>query len=57
MVCLSYDDFARLLANFTEFWRPLVEFLVAPGCRWGEATSLKPSDIDRTNNTVRVGVV
>jgi integrase len=57
MVCLSYDDFARLLANFTEFWRPLVEFLVAPGCRWGEATSLKPSDVDRTNNTVRVGVV
>ena len=43
MVCLSQEDFARLLDNVTEFWRPLVEFLVASGCRWGEATALKPA--------------
>lgn len=54
MVCLSQEDFARLLGNINEFWRPLVEFLVASGCRWGEATALQPSDVDRANNTVRI---
>ncbi|OBG60436.1 site-specific integrase [Mycobacterium sp. E735] len=54
MVCLSQEDFARLLDSISEFWRPLVEFLVASGCRWGEATALKPSDIDRANSTVRI---
>lgn len=54
MVCLSHEEFSRLLGNFTEFWRPLVEFLVSSGCRWGEATALKPSDIDRVNGTVRI---
>lgn len=54
MVCLSHEDFARLLDNIPEFWRPLVEFLVASGCRWGEATALKPCDIDRINSTVRI---
>ncbi len=54
MVCLTHEDFLRLLDNITDFWRPLVEFLVASGCRWGEATALKPSDIDRSNGTVRI---
>jgi integrase len=54
MVCLSHADFSRLLGNIPEFWRPLVEFLVASGCRWGEATPLKPSDINRAENTVRI---
>jgi integrase len=54
MLCLSHADFAQLLANIPEFWRPLVEFLVASGCRWGEATALKPSDINRAENTVRI---
>jgi integrase len=54
MVCLSHADFSRLLGNIPEFWRPLVEFLVASGCRWGEATALKPSDINRAAKTVRI---
>lgn len=54
MICLSRDDFGRLLENITEHWRPLVEFLVASGARWGEATALKPSDIDMTAHTVRI---
>ena len=54
MICLSHEDFARLLSNVTEHWQPLVEFLVASGCRWGEATALKPSDIDLTTSTVRI---
>ena len=54
MVCLSREDFARLLDNVTEFWRLLVEFLVGSGCRWGEATALKPGDVNRFENTVRI---
>jgi integrase len=54
MVCLSKDDFGRLLGNITDYWRPLVEFLVASGCRWGEATALRPADVDRAANTVRI---
>ena len=54
MICLSHEDFARLLANVTDHWKPLVEFLVASGCRWGEATALRPSDINLATNTVRI---
>jgi integrase len=51
---LSRDEFARLLAAVTEPWRPLVEFLVASGCRWSEASGLKPEDVDRDAGTVRI---
>ncbi|MCX5044640.1 site-specific integrase [Aldersonia sp. NBC_00410] len=54
MVCLTHDEFAKLLAAVTEPWRPLVEFLVASGCRWGEATALRPSDVDREAGIVRI---
>ena len=51
--CLTHDEFAKLLAAVTEPWRPLVEFLVASGCRWGEATALRPSDVYCEAGTVR----
>lgn len=55
---LSRDEFAALLNATTEPWRPFVEFLVASGCRWGEATALRPGDIKltpgSTSGTVRV---
>ena len=54
MRMLSRDEFAALLAATTEYWRPLVEFLVASGCRWGEAAALKPSDVDRKAGTVKI---
>jgi integrase len=54
MVCLTRRDFGRLRDNMTEYWQPLVEFLVASGCRWSEAAALKPSDIDRAASTVRI---
>ncbi|MCU1697340.1 MAG: hypothetical protein JWR34_3403 [Mycobacterium sp.] len=54
MVALTPEKFARLLAEVTEYWRPLVEFLVASGCRWGEATALSPSDVNRPKGTVRI---
>lgn len=51
---LSHDEFAALLAATTEYWRPFVEFLVASGCRWGEATALRPADVDAEHGTVRI---
>lgn len=51
---LSRDEFTRLLAATTEHWRPLLEFLVASGCRWGEATALRPADVNRVEGTVRI---
>jgi integrase len=53
-VFLEHDEFAVLLEAMPVYWRPLVRFLVASGCRWSEATALKPSDVDRINGTVRI---
>jgi integrase len=54
MVCLTPEQFAGLLAAVSEYWQPFVEFLVASGCRWSEATALRPGDVDRGAGTVRV---
>jgi integrase len=54
MVFLERDEFQTLLAAVTDYWRPLVEFLVSSGCRWSEATALKPADVDARAGTVRV---
>jgi integrase len=51
---LTAEQFAVLRDSVTEPWRPLVEFLVASGCRWGEAVALKPGDVDRDESTVRI---
>jgi hypothetical protein len=40
MVFLTESEFAILLNAITEYWRPLVTFLVASGARWSEATAL-----------------
>lgn len=54
MVFLERDQYRALLSEIPDTWKPLVEFLVASGCRWSEATALKPSDVDRVRGTVRV---
>ena len=54
MVFLTHDEFAILLSCVSAYWQPLVEFLVASGARWGEATALRPSDIDLAEGTVRI---
>lgn len=54
MVFLERDQYRALLAEIPDVWRPLVEFLVASGARWSEATALKPSDVDRVRGTVRI---
>lgn len=54
MVFLSSDEFQLLKASFTERWHPFLDFLVASGCRFSEATALAPADVDRVNGTVRI---
>jgi integrase len=54
IVFLTSEQFTLLRDSVTEPWRPLVEFLVASGCRWGEATALQPEDVDRDESTVRI---
>ena len=54
MRMLTKSEFAALLAATTEYWRPLMEFLVASGARWGEVVALKPSDVDRPTGAVKI---
>lgn len=54
MVFLTAAEFKLLHSEVPEYWKPLVEFLVASGCRWSEATALKPADIDVSSGTVRI---
>lgn len=53
-VFLTREQFAHLLASVTEYWRPMVEFLVASGARWGEVAALRPSDVDQDAGTVKI---
>jgi integrase len=54
MTFLSRDEFQLLKVSFTERWHPFLDFLVASGCRFSEATALTPTDIDAVNGTVRI---
>ncbi len=54
MVFLTQAEYQILKEALTPHWRPLVEFLVASGCRWSEATALQPNDVDRLAGTVRI---
>jgi integrase len=54
MVFLTHEEFQLLHGEVSEYWQPLVEFLVASGCRWSEATALKPAAVDRAAGTVRI---
>jgi integrase len=54
MVFLSHAEFNAVLEEIPDRWKPLVEFLVAAGCRFGEASALKPSDVNRRTNRVSI---
>lgn len=54
MVFLTHAEFAVLLAAVSEPWQPLVEFLAATGCRWGEASAIRPRDVDLAESTVSI---
>lgn len=53
-VFLTKDEFRILHDTFTKHYQPLVQFLVASGARFSEATALTPQDIDRQAGTVRI---
>jgi integrase len=54
MTSLTREEFQLLKACFSERWHPFLDFLVASGCRFSEATALTPADIDANNGTVRI---
>lgn len=54
MTFLERDEFRTLIAAVPEYWQPLVQFLVSSGCRWSEATALKPAAVDLVAGTVRI---
>lgn len=54
MVFLEPDEYTILKTAVPEYWQPLVEFLVCSGCRWSEATALRPGDVDLLGGTVRI---
>jgi integrase len=54
MVFLTRDQFDTLLAEIPKYWRPMVRFLAASGARLGEVTALRPGDVDRVHNKVRI---
>ena len=51
---LEPDEWYAFYAAMDPYYQPLIKFLVRSGCRWAEATALRPDDIDRKNNTVNV---
>lgn len=51
---LEYDEFARLLAEIPDHYKPLVLFLVGTGARWSEATALAPNKVFLERGTVRI---
>lgn len=53
-VYLTHEEFQIVLDAVTEYWRPLVRFLAASGCRFGEATALRPADVSVSGGTVRI---
>lgn len=54
MTFLTHDEFATLHDAVSEYWKPIVQFLVASGARWSEVSALRPSDVDQSTSTVRI---
>lgn len=55
MTILTHKEFDILLEGFTEYWRPLVRFMVLSGARFGEIAALRPSDVNVDAGTVHIG--
>ena len=54
MVFLTVPEFFQLLDFIPVRFQPLVLTLAQTGIRWGEATALRPADIDLGRQTLRV---
>jgi len=51
---LTEEEWEALYAAFSEAYKPMVQFMIFSGFRWGEVSSLKPGDVDRKTGEVRV---
>jgi len=54
MEILTRAEFDILKAAFTDRWHPLLDLLVSSGCRFSEATALKPADVDLAKGAIRI---
>lgn len=54
MVFLTKEEYRLLHGCFSDHYQPFVEFLVASGVRFSEATALQPKDIDKDAATVHI---
>jgi integrase len=54
MVFLTHEEYRLLHDCFSDHYKPLVEFLVASGARFSEATALHPRDINHSTGSVRI---
>jgi len=54
MVFLRHREFDTLYQCIPDYWKPFVRFLVVSGCRFNEATALRPGDFDLDSRSVRV---
>jgi integrase len=55
MCFLTHDEYDILRGCFTEHWRPMLDFMVASGVRFGELSALRPADINRDRGTAFIG--
>lgn len=53
-VFLSVTEYAAILEEIPEFYRPLVAFLAGTGARWSEATAVTEGDVSRDHSPVLV---
>lgn len=54
MAFLSLAEYRSVHDAIAPEHKVFLEFLVSSGCRWSEATALKPSDVNRSSCTVRI---
>jgi len=54
MEVLTEEEWVRFIDAMDPHYRPLTRFLLAVGCRIGEATALQVRDLDLTRRTVRI---
>lgn len=54
MMFITPSEADRVLAAMPEWYRPFVLFLLATGCRWGEAIGLRAKNLDVLDGKARI---
>lgn len=55
MVFLTAEEYLVFKSCFTDRWKPMLDFMVTSGVRFGELAALKPSDVNLEHGTVHIG--